>query len=135
MSITAQHSINWIEHGYIPDSIIRICISRVLKVRTRDIAAEDIEQATELKHQFIEHMRNWQQLFTYVAQWLYKDGLFFMHVFNHHNVPYVFETKDNSDWVSEYFFTGDIMPFKSLYLIFIFQSLVQCEMNQNSKVV
>lgn len=255
MSITAQRSINWVEQGYIPDSIIRKGIRRLLKERLTEIAANDIEQATVSKHQFIksmchspiavspekaneqhyevpakfyelvlgnhrkyscsywdnkttslsqaemnalrqtcshadladgqnilelgcgwgsltlwmaehypgsqitaisnsvsqrlyleqlakakginniqvitsdmndfatnekfdrvvsvemfEHMRNWQQLFNHVAQWLNKDGQFFMHVFTHRTVPYAFESRGSSDWMSEYFFTGGMMP-------------------------
>ena len=38
------------------------------------------------------------------------DGLFFQHVFAHKSRPYAFEVKDESDWMSRYFFTGGMMP-------------------------
>ncbi len=60
--------------------------------------------------EMFEHMRNWQALMTRIAGWLKPDGQFFMHVFTHAKAPYLFEVKDANDWMSEYFFSGGMMP-------------------------
>lgn len=60
--------------------------------------------------EMFEHMRNWHALFTRVADWLTPEGRFFMHVFTHRGAPYLFEVQDASDWMSQYFFSGGMMP-------------------------
>ena len=68
--------------------------------------------------EMFEHMRNWQLLFGKISSWLEQDGKFFMHVFSHRHTPYAFEVKDSSDWMSDYFFTGGMMPCDELALHF-----------------
>ncbi len=60
--------------------------------------------------EMFEHMRNWEALLGRVRGWIRDDGLFFQHVFAHVSRPYAFEVKDESDWMSRYFFTGGMMP-------------------------
>ncbi|MEZ5499138.1 MAG: cyclopropane-fatty-acyl-phospholipid synthase family protein [Steroidobacteraceae bacterium] len=68
--------------------------------------------------EMFEHMRNWPELFLRVSRALRDDGRFFMHVFCHRAVPYLFEDQDASDWMSRYFFSGGMMPSESLAVQF-----------------
>ena len=60
--------------------------------------------------EMFEHMRNWEALLSRVRGWLRDDGRLFVHVFAHRELPYPFEVRDESDWMSRYFFTGGMMP-------------------------
>jgi cyclopropane-fatty-acyl-phospholipid synthase len=60
--------------------------------------------------EMFEHMRNWEELLGRVARWLNPDGRVFLHVFAHEKYAYPFEVRDESDWMSQYFFTGGMMP-------------------------
>jgi len=60
--------------------------------------------------EMFEHMRNWEKLLSKVDSFLDTEGKLFIHIFVHHKTPYLFEVKDQSDWMSKYFFTGGMMP-------------------------
>jgi len=60
--------------------------------------------------EMFEHMRNWEALLAKVATWLQPDGRVFLHVFAHKTFAYPFEVKGDDDWMSEYFFSGGMMP-------------------------
>jgi cyclopropane-fatty-acyl-phospholipid synthase len=60
--------------------------------------------------EMFEHMRNWEELLGRVHGWLKPDARVFLHVFAHERYAYPFEARDESDWMSQYFFTGGMMP-------------------------
>ncbi|MES1168328.1 MAG: cyclopropane-fatty-acyl-phospholipid synthase family protein, partial [Oleiharenicola lentus] len=65
--------------------------------------------------EMFEHMKNWPRLLASIARWLKPDGRFFAHVFTHARSAYHFEVRDESDWMSKYFFTGGMMPAHDLF--------------------
>ncbi len=68
--------------------------------------------------EMFEHMKNYQSLFAKVASWMAPGARLFTHVFAHRSLAYHFETQDRSDWMTQYFFTGGIMPSADLFLNF-----------------
>lgn len=68
--------------------------------------------------EMFEHMKNYDSLFGKVASWMKPGAVAFVHVFAHRNLAYHFEVKDRSDWMTQYFFTGGIMPSADLFLHF-----------------
>lgn len=64
--------------------------------------------------EMFEHMRNYQRLLEKVGSFLKPEGRLFVHIFTHNKYSYKYEVKDESDWMSKYFFTGGIMPGQDL---------------------
>ena len=60
--------------------------------------------------EMFEHVRNHRRLFAQISEWLSPKGKLFVHVFSHHEQAYLFEVESTKDWMSQYFFTGGVMP-------------------------
>src|SRR6185369_3227661 len=84
-----------------------------LEIITCDINAFDPAPAQfyrVVSVEMFEHLKNYDRLFASIARWLKPGGLLFTHVFTHSRYSYHFVARDESDWMSRYFFTGGQMP-------------------------
>ncbi len=64
--------------------------------------------------EMFEHMANWHELLQRIRGWLLPDGQLFIHVFSSRQAPYRFDHRDEADWIARNFFTGGIMPSRTL---------------------
>lgn len=80
-----------------------------------DFSAEPGRYDRVVSVEMFEHMKNWPKLMANIARGLKPGGLFFAHVFVHARFAYHFEVRDESDWMSKYFFTGGLMPAHDLF--------------------
>ena len=64
--------------------------------------------------EMFEHMSNYEILLKRISNWLTEDGKLFVHIFTHRDIAYKYKIRSEKDWMSKYFFTGGIMPSRSL---------------------
>lgn len=92
-----------------------------IEVITVDVNEFDIDENRfdrVVSVEMFEHVRNYQTLLGNIHRWLKPDGELFVHIFCHRELMYPFEVRDESDWMSKYFFTGGLMPSANTLLHF-----------------
>jgi cyclopropane-fatty-acyl-phospholipid synthase len=91
-----------------------------LKIVTANIVEFDTEERFDrmVSVEMFEHMRNYTHLLKKVASWMKTNAKIFVHIFTHKELAYPFDVKDETDWMSKYFFTGGIMPSNNLFYHF-----------------
>eukprot|EP01137_Pigoraptor_chileana_P010449 Opistho-2@60108 len=88
-----------------------------LEVITANIAASDFVLANHEKFERVvsiemfEHMKNYDALLGRVNHVLADNGLLFVHIFTHRELPYHFEA---GSWMADTFFSGGTMPSDTL---------------------
>ena len=100
-----------------------------LQVVTADMNAFDPRRTFDriVSVEMFEHMSNWRALLRRMRCWLKPEGLAFVHVFAHRATPYRFDHADAADWIAQHFFTGGIMPSRSLMHEFSDLFEVECD--------
>ena len=68
--------------------------------------------------EMFEHLRNYKLIFNSIYHLLKSDGRLFIHIFCHKKLTYLYEVKNNLDWMTKYFFQGGIMPSKDIFEYF-----------------
>ena len=58
MSAVTAKAVNWTELGFVPDTVIRAGIRRLLESKRREIHSGDAEFAAEAMNRFVEHMND-----------------------------------------------------------------------------
>lgn len=100
---------------------------RNVEIRTADMndfqAGGTFDRVVSVE--MFEHMRNHRELLRRISTWLNPGGKLFAHIFTHRDFTYPFEVKDDTDWMSKYFFTGGMMP--SDHYLFRFQEHLRLE--------
>ena len=65
--------------------------------------------------EMFEHLRNYKLILNSLNHALKSDGKLFIHIFCHKKLTYLYEMKNNLDWMTKYFFQGGIMPSKDIF--------------------
>ena len=68
--------------------------------------------------EMFEHLRNYKLILNSLNHALKSDGKLFIHIFCHKKLTYLYEVKNNLDWMTKYFFQGGIMPSKDIFQYF-----------------
>ena len=68
--------------------------------------------------EMFEHLRNYKLILNSLHHALKLDGKLFIHIFCHKKLTYLYDMKNNLDWMTKYFFQGGIMPSKDIFQYF-----------------
>ncbi len=91
---------------------LRAAGAKNVKIITTDMNDLNIRKKFDriVSVEMFEHMRNYELLFAKLEKLVRPGGKLFVHIFTHRELTYLYEAKDETDWMSRYFFTGGTMP-------------------------
>jgi cyclopropane-fatty-acyl-phospholipid synthase len=106
-----------------------------LEVVTADMNVFATEQRFDrvVSVEMFEHMRNWSELMHRISGWLRDDGKFFMHIFVHRELAYLFNDSGKVNWMAEHFFKEGMMPSERLPFVLNQHLLVDHHWRVNGK--
>ena len=88
-----------------------------IRVITADVSDLDLERESfdrVVSVEMFEHMNNYDRLVKRITGWMRPQARLFVHVFCHHARAYRFSREGPGDWMAREFFTGGLMPSRSL---------------------
>jgi len=105
-------------------SILERCVQRNIRnveIVTLDVGKSELLQLANrepfdrvVSIEMIEHVRNHRLLLDQLCTLLADDGALYFHFFCHDRHPYLFEEQSDTDWMTQYFFRGGMMPAQDL---------------------
>lgn len=105
-------------------AILQQCAQRNLtnvEIVTLDVGKSELLQLEKfapfdrvVSIEMIEHVRNHALLLDQLSNLLADDGALYFHFFCHDRHQYLFEEQSDTDWMTQYFFRGGIMPARDL---------------------
>ncbi|MEE2641060.1 MAG: cyclopropane-fatty-acyl-phospholipid synthase family protein [Planctomycetota bacterium] len=99
------------QRGFIEEKIQRLNLTN-LQIITADMNEFQTDRKFDrvVSIEMFEHMRNWGQLLSRIANWMDDQGRMFMHVFSNRSATYEFLSEGTDNWMGRHFFSGGIMP-------------------------
>lgn len=88
-----------------------------ISIKTMNVADLELNESFDriVSVEMLEHVRNYDLLFSRIAGWLVPNGRFFAHIFGHQQYAYLFDDATQSSWMARHFFSGGQMPSQSLF--------------------